>query len=553
MDILRMEIFLEICQFYRIMCYICNIGNKFLGVDMHLLLRNFMISSFFILIFFLPQLSLAQRGEVLIPNFNERAVVKIFCYRKVWLDDRGEKLDPVFWARPYLSHGSGVLISSDGIIITAKHVVKDARFVAVRIPGNTITYPAEQIPSADNSDYAFLVIRGNFRDYVPLPQRPPIMRRGQTIWTYGYPIIPGELEPNITKGIITRFSTYFNMWQLDATVHPGSSGGPLVDNNGRICGIIVAQLAAGLNFAIPIDTIITNYRNLLQSGLMDISKNRIGGISSEHYLAKTNLAKCFSNLIMQDLDIVSQQEFEALKSDFSSISYDSSKFLKEWAIFKELSACYYFNRATDILKQNNRSWKQVSELKSEQKSEYLRWISISKNEVDIAKNCDKDASESVAELELGVILALVGGGVGGTDETREPKKWSDNEVNQLKSYLGKHKTDFTDYWGYVEEEVASNGVHMLVYSNVIVTLDDRGYVFSIGLTPEKMEDEFFPSLGGIKPSYTRYQLINILGNNYKESYTSNREMLTWQLGSNLEISVMLNSDNYIYLIMIRKR
>ncbi len=132
-------------------------------------------------------------------------------------------------------------------------------------------------------------------------------------------------------------------------------------------------------------------------------------------------------------------------------------------------------------------------------------------------------------------------------------KWSDNEVDQLKSYLGKHKTNFTDYWGYVEEEVASNGVHMLVYSNVIVTLDDRGYVFSIGLKPENLENSVFPSLGGIKPYYTKSQLIRELGNDYSKSFIGDNESLDWELDRNSNIKIMFNDDASIFLIMIYRK
>lgn len=132
----------------------------------------------------------------------------------------------------------------------------------------------------------------------------------------------------------------------------------------------------------------------------------------------------------------------------------------------------------------------------------------------------------------------------------EIKKWNDNDVKDLKSFLGRYKKEFTDYWGYVEEQEASNGVRMLIYSNLTVTLDDDGNIFSIGLTPEKMEERAFPSLGGIKPSFSKSQLIRTLGSSYNTSTISDRETLDWVLDGNTRISIMLNEDESIFLIMI---
>ncbi len=134
-----------------------------------------------------------------------------------------------------------------------------------------------------------------------------------------------------------------------------------------------------------------------------------------------------------------------------------------------------------------------------------------------------------------------------------PKKWDDNEVSELKSYLGRHKKEFTNYWGYVEEETASNGVRMLVYTNLIVTLDDDGYVFSIGLKPEKLEDGIFSALGGIKPSFSKSQLIKALGKDYSKSFIGETETWDWELDRNSNIKIMFNDDGSIYLIMIYKR
>lgn len=133
------------------------------------------------------------------------------------------------------------------------------------------------------------------------------------------------------------------------------------------------------------------------------------------------------------------------------------------------------------------------------------------------------------------------------------KKWDDNEVSELKSYLGRHKKEFTNYWGYVEEETASNGVRMLVYTNLIVTLDDDGYVFSIGLKPEKLEEGIFSALGGIKPSFSKSQLIKALGKDYSKNFIGDTEAWDWELDRNSNIKIMFNDDDNIYLIMIYKK
>ena len=327
----------------------------------------------------------SEKITSLLPPFNENAVVKIIVYENFSVDKEQPGL---YRAYPNLGHGSGVMIEN-GLILTAKHVIESARCIAVKIPGNNLTYPAEVVYKADYSDYAFIIIRGEHKNFVNLSQDPPLILRGQQIWAYGYPEIASEIEPNITKGTITRFSNTFNKWQFDAGIYGGNSGGPLVTDDGVICGLIVGSVKETdfLNFAVCIDTIITTYKNLKDLGTFIQEKKEFDELPTIQNKAKNYISNFFANNVIQGGFYIDLEKFE---SDINSI-IDTNKFVKEWAIFKEIKASLFFNIAMYILEKNYKTVYTAKELKENDLKQYISYLNEAKQEVNIATRVDKNS------------------------------------------------------------------------------------------------------------------------------------------------------------------
>jgi len=151
-------------------------------------------------------------------------------------------------------HGSGYFISNDGHVLTNAHVVGGAKYVAVK------TDTGEEIVGS--------VIRKDKRRDVALikidKQTPPIIIRthpakiGEEVYAIGSPL-DKNLSSSISKGIISSYREIDGMdyLQSDVNVLPGSSGGPLIDSNGKLLGMTVSgrifkDVPAGINFFIPV-------------------------------------------------------------------------------------------------------------------------------------------------------------------------------------------------------------------------------------------------------------------------------------------------------------
>jgi S1-C subfamily serine protease len=162
--------------------------------------------------------------------------------------------------------GSGVIVKSDGYVLTNHHVIHGARSITVTLSLDKIskTYPAELIDEAPSLDFAILKIVANGEVFTPAKIGVSSdMSVGDEVLAIGSPF---GLQQTVTSGIIsnTRRSltvgnqTFTNFIQTDAPINPGSSGGPLINVNGEVIGITTAiysptQAFSGIGFASPID------------------------------------------------------------------------------------------------------------------------------------------------------------------------------------------------------------------------------------------------------------------------------------------------------------
>ena len=138
--------------------------------------------------------------------------------------------------------GSGFIITSDGYLLTNDHVVKDSNRVMIKT--ETGVMPARIVMSDPDNDIALLKMDGDFST-APFASE-HTAKLGQTVFTVGFPMpeIQG-FSPKVTKGVISSINGIQDdpdMYQIDAAIQPGNSGGPLADDRGRVVGIVVARL-----------------------------------------------------------------------------------------------------------------------------------------------------------------------------------------------------------------------------------------------------------------------------------------------------------------------
>lgn len=186
--------------------------------------------------------------------------------------------------------GSGVIISSDGLIITNGHVVGDAEDVTVLLEDGTVLDGT--VTGVDTlTDFAFVKVDATDLPAATLGESSDL-RVGQLAIALGNPLgdFPNSASVGIVSGLDRSISVFGSgqggerlnhLIQTDAAVNSGNSGGALFDGDGNLVGIITAEagMSDGIGFALPIDLakpIITQ----AEAGL-DIARPYVGVVFRE--------------------------------------------------------------------------------------------------------------------------------------------------------------------------------------------------------------------------------------------------------------------------------
>ena len=172
--------------------------------------------------------------------------------------------------------GSGVIISSDGYILTCDHVVSGASNITVTIGDKD--YTATVVGEDSTSDIA--VIKVDADGLTPaIVGDSDKLAVGDNVLAVGNPL--GELGGTVTSGIVSALNrsvsiqssssvNTMSLIQMDASVSPGNSGGGLFNMNGELVGIVNAKSsdsdAEGLGFAIPVNDAVKVAQELLENG-----------------------------------------------------------------------------------------------------------------------------------------------------------------------------------------------------------------------------------------------------------------------------------------------
>jgi serine protease Do len=174
--------------------------------------------------------------------------------------------------------GSGVIVSPDGYILTANHVVEGADTVKVALSDGQREFEAKIIGTDPPTDVAVLRIEAN----KPLPALTlgdsDKLEVGDMVLAIGNPFAVGQ---TVTLGIVSALQRggfgitgYEDFIQTDAAINPGNSGGALVDVEGRLLGINTAILSRsggfqGVGFAVPINMARYVMDRLITSGKVE--------------------------------------------------------------------------------------------------------------------------------------------------------------------------------------------------------------------------------------------------------------------------------------------
>ena len=188
--------------------------------------------------------------------------------------------------RQYRSQGlgSGVVVRSDGHIVTNNHVVENAEELSVRMMDGT-EYDAEIVGTDPFSDLAVIKVDDTNLTSISFGNSDEL-QTGQWVLAFGSPL-SAELSNSVTSGIVSSVGRLRptggggaqNYVQTDAAINPGNSGGPLVNLSGQLVGINTAIASntggfQGIGFAIPSNTVERVVTQIIEQG--DVQRAYLG-------------------------------------------------------------------------------------------------------------------------------------------------------------------------------------------------------------------------------------------------------------------------------------
>lgn len=202
---------------------------------------------------------------------------------------RTETVSNGFMLQEYVSEGagSGVVLTSDGYIVTNNHVINNARNINVTLSDGT-TYVAELIGTDPTTDLAVIKVDAKGLNAAVIGNSDNL-KVGDGVIAIGNPL--GTLGGSATDGIISALNREItidnetmNLLQTNAAVNPGNSGGGLFNGAGELIGIVNAKSSGsdveGLGFAIPSNDVVNVADQLINNGYVS-NRATIGVYLSE--------------------------------------------------------------------------------------------------------------------------------------------------------------------------------------------------------------------------------------------------------------------------------
>lgn len=307
--------------------------------------------------------------------------------------------------RPQMGSGSGVIISSDGYIITNHHVIETAEDIQITTNNNQ-SYDAKIIGSDEQNDIALLKIETSDELPYAVFGDSDSTQIGEWVLAVGNPF---NLTSTVTAGIISAKSrnldptgrTTQSYIQTDAAVNPGNSGGALINDKGELIGIntaIQTQTGSyvGYSFAVPSNIAKKVIEDILEYGNVQYGFLGVTGTSLNSFRAKELDVEDTEGFFINGIDKESGANLAGIKIGDIIKDIDGIKISK----FSDLKGYLNTKRPDDIVEVN---------LKRDNVSKKVR-VQLNKNErinfylIGILKNMS--SSELIdRDLERGVKIS----------------------------------------------------------------------------------------------------------------------------------------------------
>ncbi len=198
--------------------------------------------------------------------------------------------------------GSGFIISSDGLILTNKHVVSDSKADYTVLLNDGKKYSAKVLARHPSLDIAVVKITASNLPTVELGDSSDL-QLGQTTIAIGNAL--GEFRNTVSVGVVSGLARNLtasdsstgqtekldNVIQTSAAINPGNSGGPLLDLSGRVIGINVAMVSGAQNigFSIPVNSVKSSVDSVKTSG-----KIKVAYLGIRYTMLTSDLAKKYN-------------------------------------------------------------------------------------------------------------------------------------------------------------------------------------------------------------------------------------------------------------------
>lgn len=259
------------------------------------------------------------------------AVVNIYTAKKVLEPDPRINNNPYYrqlynsanlplQERMQRTLGSGVIVDTNGFILTNNHVINGADKIQVLL--NDGRYTSADLVGIDlENDLAVLKIKSDKLTAINIGQANNI-RVGDVVLAIGNPQGVGQ---SVSQGIVSAIGRWNlginsneNFIQTDAAINPGNSGGALVDAYGNLIGINTAALddtgtaSVGISFAVPVDTAIASLKEIVKYG--EVRKGWLG-LTAPPLSDKESLKLGTSGFLITAIESNSPAEKAGLQKD----------------------------------------------------------------------------------------------------------------------------------------------------------------------------------------------------------------------------------------------
>jgi len=228
--------------------------------------------------------------------------------------------------------GSGFVVNLTGtpLIVTNYHVVENMIQGSVTFLDGE-AYPFEVLGKDKYSDLAILRPAAPQNKLIPIPVASSSnLHVGDLVVAIGNPY---GLQSTLTSGIVSQLgraiqtetaSGYLiaDVIQISTPINPGNSGGPLLDSNGRVVGITTAIISGSQNvgFAVPSDTLIREFKDLVEKGKYDHPYLGINGLTVDYLVAKTVGLNYTYGVLIQSVTKNSPAERAGLKGGTKAVT-----------------------------------------------------------------------------------------------------------------------------------------------------------------------------------------------------------------------------------------